>query len=596
MPPDSEPLERFRAVLGDLERGKKARFTRRDFELTVKHISFFSIGELVEARRTKHFKLDPGIAERAAEASSRVFRVLQDARAAGVEMYPMAITWFIQLNDDRLGTYAACREMVDLLLSMYPTALCVTAKTVSALLRKVAFDGNYTAFCKLLHEAMAYLMNLYVAAVTEAAPAASEDLPGHPRSTTFVADLAVPLWADLKDHKLIRSRDLRESDLDPLESAEDPVEAVRGLVSSQTAPSLADTYRPDQPPGCNPPTRKVLQILAMSLVGLRSSSTGLDSKHYAWDTVVQSLRGNRAINLFLKDAEYREDWTEVQGLIALQERLGAKSSKELRTTLVGYFLRTRQYDRAIEILRKMVKDKEISSVLGSVLMDAILGHGSGADSESAVERAKRIFGAFAELGIAVDLQHWTKTIQHFADQGDLRSVDELLEAFPFPLDDVLISLVVHTYARCGEFGQFVRYLKTLPRDRLTSSELWAAVFVCLIRHVRATDKKDYADTLFALACAVLDAVPLHPYSMPAGLRDVPLAGMPPPKPQMGLVIILFDTMRYATGPQLAVLEGKGRKFLAQNGYGEATGLDALGMLELVQRSLVLERVKHPRSD
>ncbi|KAI9018987.1 hypothetical protein DFJ74DRAFT_201805 [Hyaloraphidium curvatum] len=160
-------------------------------------------------------------------------------------------------------------------------------------------------------------------------------------------------------------------------------------------------------------------------------------------------------------------------MIELQRAGGKAPSDAFASTEVSFYLATQRHDQAIATFEKMVASGiPLSPGIGSVLLDAVLSRPTDP------ERAKQAFAVFAEPGIPVNLQHWSKVIKHFAELGDLYSVKSLVkDDVPFAPNRVHVGTVVNEFSRFGTVPEMMDYLRTVPVELLSSSEVWSSIII-----------------------------------------------------------------------------------------------------------------------
>ncbi|KAI9021053.1 hypothetical protein DFJ74DRAFT_756789 [Hyaloraphidium curvatum] len=125
------------------------------------------------------------------------------------------------------------------------------------------------------------------------------------------------------------------------------------------------------------------------------------------------------------------------------------------------------------------------------------------------------------------------------------AIDEKAVTWFIQVNDRLLV----SYVACKELMDFLRLECGLT---LTARHL-----NILVRNV--AHGGNYTAFLKLLCCAVLDRVPIDAAALPLGKRDLPLAGMSPPRPMPGLLLVIFEGMRTKfRGDRLRILEEKGR--------------------------------------
>ncbi|KAI9021071.1 hypothetical protein DFJ74DRAFT_671693 [Hyaloraphidium curvatum] len=545
------------------------------------------------------------------EANVRTRRLLVDAaRKGGIAIDEKAVTWFIQVNDRLLVSYAACKELMDFL--RLECGVTLDIRHVNTLVRNVAHGGNYTAFLKLLHEGLTanaisvvdvYTVNLFLKAVAEASPAKSEDLEGYPRRQTSVADLAVPLWALNKDDSAIRSGSAQQDALDPLEVDPDPEAALRVAILSGPDVGITDLCALGMPQGSVTPVRKVLQLLSFAAARHREGQRDIVDSYAcaaaaeaakAWKhrrlarAVVEVLLGDpfgvspdaALFSILLAEASDGRDSQAGDELLARMRRLRVEPTLKLFNTAIHFYARTGRLALARDTLKEMLAaGHKPDGWTGSALLEGIL------TAETTVGDVKRAMELLSEAEIAVTIIHWSKALHHFAARGDLQSMERIWNDMPVAPNEIAVATCANAYDKFGSADQLLAFLGGAPRQLLSTSGTWSAAIQAFGR--RRTGHKDgrFADLTFALCCAVLDRVPIDAAALPPGKRDLPLAGMSPPRPLAGLLLVIFECMRTKfRGDRLRILEEKSRAYLAGEGYSGTEDMGAKEMLGMLERS------------
>ncbi|KAI9021067.1 hypothetical protein DFJ74DRAFT_112239 [Hyaloraphidium curvatum] len=484
---------------------------------------------------------------------------------------------------------------------------------VNTLVRNVAHGGNYTAFLKLLHEGLTanaisvvdvYTVNLFLKAVAVASPATSEDLEGYPRRQTSVADLAVPLWALDKGDPAIRRRPAKRDLLDPLEVDPNPQAALRAAILSGPDVGIRDLCAPGMPQGSVTPVRKVLQLLSFAAARHREGQRGIVDTYAcaaaaeaakAWKhrrlarAVVEVLLGdpfgvspNAALfNILLAEASDGRDSEAGDELLARMRRLRLEPHLDMFNTMIRFYARTGRLGLARDTLKEMVAaGHKPDGVTGLALLEGIL------TAETTVGDVKRATELLSEGGIPVTIIHWSKALHHFAARGDLQSMERIWNDMPVAPNEMAVATCANAYAKYGDAQQLLAFLGSLPKELLSQSEIWSAAIQAFGRRWIGRQDEEFGDLAFVLCCAVLDRVPIDAAALPPGKRDLPLAGIPPPRPMPGLLLVIFGLMRTIfRGDRLRILEGKGRGYLTREGYSEIQGMNAAEMYQMLTRSL-----------
>ncbi|KAI9021064.1 hypothetical protein DFJ74DRAFT_671669 [Hyaloraphidium curvatum] len=545
------------------------------------------------------------------KANVRTRRLLLDAaQKGGIAIDEKAVTWFIQVNDRLLVSYAACKELMDFL--RLECGLTLTARHLNTLVRNVAHRGNYTAFLKLLHEILTanfipvmdgYIVNLFLKAVAEASPAASEDLEGYARRQTIVADLAVPMWALDKGDPAVRSRSVQRDALDPLEVEPDPGAALRDAILSGPDVRIMDLCAPGMPQGSVTPVRKVLQLLAFAAARHREGQRDIVDAYTctvaagaanAWNhrrlarAVLEVLSGEpfrvspnaTLFSILLAEASDGRDSQAGERLLAQMRRLHVEPDKKLFTAMIHFYARTGRLALARDTLKEMLAaGHKPDGVTGMALLEGIL------TAETTVGDVKRAMELLSEGGIPVTIIHWSKALHYFAARRDLQSMERIWNDMPVAPNEIAVATCANAYEKFGSADQLLAFLGGTPRQLLSTSETWSAAIRAFARRGTVSRDEEFAHLAFVLCCAVLDRVPIDAAALPPGKRDLPLAGIPPPLPLPGLLLVIFDGMRTRLGgDRLRILEDKGRAYLAGEGYSGTEGMGAEEMYRMLGRS------------
>ncbi|KAI9021069.1 hypothetical protein DFJ74DRAFT_768728 [Hyaloraphidium curvatum] len=545
------------------------------------------------------------------EANVRTRRLLVDAaRKGGIAIDEKAVTWFIQVNDRLLVSYAACKELMDFL--RLECGVTLDVRHVNTLVRNVAHGGNYTAFLKLLHEGLTanaisvvdvYTVNLFLKAVAEASPATSEDLEGYPRRQTSVADVAVPLWALNKDDPAIRSGSAQRDALDPLEVDPDPEAALRAAILSGPDVGITDLCAPGMPQGSVTPVRKVLQLLSFAAARHREGQRGIVDTYTCaaaaeaaktWNhprlarAVVEVLLGDPfgvspnavLFSILLAEASDGRDSEAGDELLARMRRLRLEPHLDMFNTMIRFYARTGRLALARDTVKEMVAaGHKPDDVTGLALLEGII------IAETTVEDVKRTMDVLAGAGIAITIIHWSKALHHFPARGDLQSMERIWNDMPVAPNEIAVATCANAYDKFGSADQLLAFLGGAPRQLLSTSATWSAAIQAFVRQWADSKDDKFGDLAFALCGAVLDRAPVDPAALPRGTDDFPFAGLQPPKPMAGLLLVVFSNMcgRFR-GEHLRILEDKGRAYLVSEGYPEARNMDAKEMHGMLERS------------
>ncbi|KAI9021057.1 hypothetical protein DFJ74DRAFT_768717 [Hyaloraphidium curvatum] len=537
--------------------GSPEGLTGEDVRDVARFLTAHAIAEQGKLRRGPKDRTEAqrGTAKLVDEANVRTRRLLVDAaRKGGIAINEKAVVWFIQVNDRLLVSYAACKELM----------------------------------------------------------ATSEDLEGYPRRQTSVADLAVPLWALNKDDQAIRSRSAKRDALDPLEVDPDPEAALRAAILSGPDLGITDLCAPGMPQGSVTPVRKVLQLLSFAAARHRQGQRGIVDTYTcaaaaeaakAWNhprlarAVVEVLLGdpfgvspNAALfNILLAEASDGRDSEAGDELLARMRRLRLEPHLDMFNTMIRFYARTGRLGLARDTLKEMVAaGHKQDEVTGLALLEGIL------TAETTVEDVIRTMDLLAEARIAVTFKHWNKALRHFADQGDLQSMERIWNDLPVAPNETTVATCANAYEKFGSADQLLTFLDGAPRQLLSTSETWSAAIRAFARRWTVSRDEEFGDLAFALCCAVLDRVPIDAAALPLGKRDLPLAGMSPPRPMPGLLLVVFEGMRTRfEGDRLRILEEKGRAYLVSEGHSVGPDMDAKGMHEMLDRSFGNHRRSGP---
>ncbi|KAI9010261.1 hypothetical protein DFJ74DRAFT_772608 [Hyaloraphidium curvatum] len=304
--------------------------------------------------------LDPGAKALADKACTRMLRVFEDCIAARVTVANTAGTRFVQLNDYRLHTVPQVMNF----LSLSKGGVPISIKTLTALVRRVATEGNYTATLRLLHECS-----------QEAKLSRSEDLPGYARTAGWVADLAVPHWGELRFDPGSRAA-IPDDDnaLLDIERADDPTGALRDALAASEPPRFAELYRPGLAPGSVSPARKIVQILRFASAPRRCEEalnnfvvgTAIEAAttwrhhrlaHAALDCFSAEPFSIRPTSVMLdgllSDAMYRRDFEAGDRLVERMEREGMERSPNHSATIARYYRTAGRIDLAEKVEREV---------------------------------------------------------------------------------------------------------------------------------------------------------------------------------------------------------------------------------------------------
>ncbi|KAI9006486.1 hypothetical protein DFJ74DRAFT_773771 [Hyaloraphidium curvatum] len=547
----------------------------------------------------------PRWAERALDqAADRAHLVVKDAADAGLAVSAKVAVWLTQVHKPRIRTYAGSTALISFLRD--DCRVPVDERLLHDFGWELALFGNYSAFLRLLHEALSadsglrlgqYTVTPFLKAVAGASLRNSEDLGGYPKRPLSIADLAVPGWAAAPRYTGMQMTTLPEEELHPLEREADTVSALRDAVSEAGGVKLQDLCLPDMPPGSVTAVQKTLQILqcAMGLhrsgsaaqvltsVGLCSALEGfVRAKHPRLALAAAKLFTSEPflvpptsahVALLACDARDRHDGDALAEVVDLADRmvaLGMQPERDLYAAFASAFGRTGRPDRAREYAEKMVASGEgarLGSQSGMAMLDAAL------EPRTTLEEAKKILAGLESVGIA-NVRHVLKVANHFADRGDVRSVEALLEGIaPAGSHGVTaVHFVAKAYGRAGDVPGLFAALGRFPRDLLSrpdASRIWSTVIKALARGHRFEE-------LFALCSAVLDRKPVDPAAHPG----MPLAGLGVPDDRGPLVIAVDHARRCGRGRR-EVLQEKARRRLAADGF-DAAGLDLDGMHVLLR--------------
>ncbi|KAI9021052.1 hypothetical protein DFJ74DRAFT_112047 [Hyaloraphidium curvatum] len=469
---------------------------------------------------------------------------------------------------------------------------------LNTLVTTVAHGGNYTAFLKLLHDCRTadaisamdvYTVRLFLKAIAKAAanPAACEDLEGYPSRKTSVADL---------DTRAAR---------DPLESEPEPEAALRAAILNGPEVQASDLYAPGMPPGSTTPVRKVIQLLSFVAARLEGRHADLVNNHITTGVIeaflnaghprlarasVEVLAGEpfriapdaAHFNFLLKDAVERGDDRAADRLVWRWREAGVRPDRQLFNTTIGFYARAGRVDEARETLKEM-KAAGIApdELTGSHLLDGILAPGI------TVKDVELSLGWLAVNGIEITPKHQIKALRHFAELGDLDSMERIFADLPATPNSHAVATCAVAYAKHVDDERMFAFLGGVKKVQLPRSETWSAAIRALARRWAKTGDGEVGDLIFALINGVFDRKPVDPAAVSQGNRDFVLLGSEPPRPFPEFLQGIFSIARNSfTGDRLRILEEKGRAHLASEGYKVTPDMGAAEMLEAVER--------HPR--